>query len=911
MTASGERIAHYRLVRKLGAGGMGEVHRAVDEKIGRDVAIKLLPSHITRSDIQTRLVREAQAAGQLNHPGIVTVHDVGVWRQRVYLVMELVDGRSLTHLARGGMSPREAVAICAEAATALAAAHRRGILHRDIKPDNIMVTGDGRVKILDFGLAKLRAQAPSAPDLEAVAAESADATAATDATVEDAAMAATEVDSANGEVDRPIATPALDLTLMSPGQLTPGSSDPWESLTFAGSLLGTPAYMSPEQAASAPLDARSEVYSLGLVLYELVAGKRPLARESVKETLDAARAADIPPLPPGSAPRPVARLLARALAADPADRFADMDELAAELRAAAAALQPRWRRRALWLGSATLMAGGAAAIALVAARPATSSEKRTPPAAGSDFAVRATRALTVDPGCEEMPSFTPDGREILFDGRVGRDTEIQAITVDGKTRRRLTHSPGWDIGGTPSPDGRQVAYIHYSETSRELRVMGIEGDERAPPITIGPSRGFPTWTEGGALVYGDDSGRLWRVVPGAEPLRREKIGDLPADHIPVSLAWFPGGEIAVAVRLRSASTYLAPLGSLRPDGRFAFWQPPVTVSDCCGLRVDRSGRGLYYAALTADISSTLHWRPRGAGDPVVLAAVPAVTRGFGVAPAGDRLVLSGCNVNMRAGRIEGGEFHQLPRFPAGWEPNEFDLVDPGWMVMTSSRGGKPQIWRMTSDGEANLIVETGSRYPALSSDGLQLAWAGLEDDGGIHLRAMAGGPVKRLTTDASDDAPAFSHDQRRLFFMRTTPAGVRVHAVAIDGSGGAPPVSPSGVIAFAAARQRPLLAIEIARGERHELLVGPPGGPFDTVRLPGAQAETAISFADGERSILVAPHSNLLLAVDPQAPDAEPRVVWSASDDTLYHVRSAPSGELFAVVSTDEGDLFVVDGTFR
>src|SRR6188508_2288236 len=129
MTASGEHIAHYRLVRKLAEGGMGEVHRAVDERLGRDVAIKLLPSHVTQTDSQTRLLREAQAAGQLNHPGIVTVHDVGIWRQRVYLVMELVDGRSLSRAARDGMTVREAVALCAEAATALAAAHRRGILH--------------------------------------------------------------------------------------------------------------------------------------------------------------------------------------------------------------------------------------------------------------------------------------------------------------------------------------------------------------------------------------------------------------------------------------------------------------------------------------------------------------------------------------------------------------------------------------------------------------------------------------------------------------------------------------------------------------------------------------------------------------------------------------------------------------
>ena len=181
----------------------------------------------------------------------------------------------------------------------------------------------------------------------------------------------------------------------------------------------------------------------------------------------------------------------------------------------------------MWLGSVSAGGEGAAAIALVAARPGTSREDRTPPAAGSDFAVRATRALTVDPGCEEWPSFTSDGREILFDGRVGRDTEIQAITVDGKTRRRLTHSPGWDIGGIPSPDGRQVAYIHYGESGRELRLMGIEGTRRRRRSRSGRSRTAHRDPDG-ALVWRRLQG-LGGVVPGAPPLAGE-AGQLRPTH---------------------------------------------------------------------------------------------------------------------------------------------------------------------------------------------------------------------------------------------------------------------------------------------------------------------------------------------------------------------------------------------
>jgi predicted Ser/Thr protein kinase len=876
---TGERIAHYRLVRKLGAGGMGEVHRAVDERLGREVAIKLLPAHVTRSDVQTRLLREAQAAGQLNHPGIVTVHDVGVWRQRVYLVMELVEGRSLASAAREGMTVREAVRICTEAATAMAAAHKRGILHRDIKPDNIMLTSDGRVKILDFGLAKLRAEAP----VSMLAIDDAPA---------DVAIGPT--------LAGPDSTPGLDPTMLSPSPLGPDSSveSPWASLTFAGSLLGTPAYMSPEQAAAAPLDARSDVYSLGLVLYELVSGKRPLVRDSVNETLDAARAADVPPL--DSAPRPLARLLSRALAAAPADRFADMDAFAAELAAVSAALTPRWRKRALLGAGAAVLAGGAATVAIAAVGGERAPEPR------ADFVVRATRSLTIDPGCEELPAFTPDGREILYDGEVDRDTEILAITPDGKTRRRLTHSPGWDIGAAPSPDGRRVAYIHYGDRGRELRVMGIEGDKAGEPIAIGPSRGFPAWTRDGELIYGDDSGRLLRVALDRTPVRPEPIIELPPDHIAVQIGAFADGEIIASAKSRAETSSLVQIGRARPGGRLQLDQPPLTISDCCDVRPDRAGRGFYFVALSPSNYSVLHWRARDGGAPIALDQVATVQRGFDVAPAGDRVALSSCFQEGLIGVIEDGELVPLPRMDPNWNPASIDVIDRDRIVISSPRSGRPQIWRLVR-GQPELLVEESSRSPALSPDGNRLAWTGI-DTPGIHLRALAGGPVARLTDDASDDSPAFAHDGSRLYFVRTGADGARVHAVAADGSGPAQPVSPTGVITFAVDPGRDRIALIIARGEVRELQLGPPGGPFETIPVPGAETMGLVAFAGDE--LLVAPRVSLLLALAPGG-RGEPRVVWSGSDDMLMQVRASRGGELYALVSSDEGDLYLIDGAFR
>ena len=236
----GELIDHYRLVSLVGAGGMGEVYRAIDERLQRDVAIKVLPHSSEPAHREAQLLREAQAASHLNHPGIVTIHDVGRWGDRTYIVMELVDGRRLSELAQTGIGASQAVALCRQAAEAMAVAHERGILHRDIKPDNLMVTRDDRVKILDFGVAK----------------------------VYDSNASVDSQPAAGPEDDTEPAAPA-PLAGIPPGEGFGGTvalhprTPATISVTRTGALLGTPAYMSPEQAAGASVDERSEVYKIG------------------------------------------------------------------------------------------------------------------------------------------------------------------------------------------------------------------------------------------------------------------------------------------------------------------------------------------------------------------------------------------------------------------------------------------------------------------------------------------------------------------------------------------------------------------------------------------------------------------------------------------------------------------------
>jgi predicted ATPase len=268
---AGARLGPYEVCGLLAAGGMGEVYRARDTRLGREVALKTLPEALARDAARVaRLEREARAASALNHPHIVTVYDLGASGEHRYIAMELVEGRSVRVLLDLGPLPVERLlAIGAQVADALAAAHERGIVHRDLKPENVMLTPDGRAKVLDFGLARFSAE--------------------------------DGLDSAAGT----------------------------RSLTASGVVMGTVAYMSPEQAQGRPLDFRTDQFSLGVMLYEMAAGRRPFDQANGAETIAAILRDDPPPLT--DVPQPLLWLIERCLAKSPAERYASTRELAEEL----------------------------------------------------------------------------------------------------------------------------------------------------------------------------------------------------------------------------------------------------------------------------------------------------------------------------------------------------------------------------------------------------------------------------------------------------------------------------------------------------------------------------------------------------------------------------------------------------
>ena len=279
----GTSLKHYRIVERIGEGGMGVVYGAHDAHLDRTVAIKVLrPEAMEDAERKWRFVREAKAASALNHPNIVTIHDIDNDAGVDFMVMEHVDGSSLDRLIpRTGMPVEQAVEYGEQIASALGAAHGAGIIHRDIKPANVMVGAGGRVKVLDFGLAKL-------VEREAPMGSTTDST-ATAATV--------------------------------------------EARTRQGAILGTIAYMSPEQAQGKPLDARSDVFSLGSVLYEMLAGRRPFQGDSHLLTLTAILRDPPPPLSSvrSDVPPELQRLIARSLEKRPDDRYPSASEIAAEM----------------------------------------------------------------------------------------------------------------------------------------------------------------------------------------------------------------------------------------------------------------------------------------------------------------------------------------------------------------------------------------------------------------------------------------------------------------------------------------------------------------------------------------------------------------------------------------------------
>ena len=381
--AVGTRLGPYEILAPIGAGGMGEVYRARDTRLHRDVAIKILPEAFgSDPDRRARFEREARAVAALSHPGILAIHDFGTDGRITYAVTELLDGSTLrARLDAGPIPPRKVVEIGAQVAGAVGAAHDKGIVHRDIKPENLFVTNDGRVKVLDFGLAK--APGPAGPSATA-----------------DATMT--------------------------------------QAHTDAGIVLGTVGYMSPEQVRALPADHRSDIFSIGVVLYEMLTGRRPFGGASTVETMNAILKEDPAPIAAADSVAPALRhIVDHCLEKEPAERFQSARDLAFALQqlspasassGASAAIEAAPRRRLLSLWKA---AGLIALLAAVFAAGWMAAPRDVPTAL-------AFRRLTFRPGNLLRARFSPDGKTVVYSASwEGGPPAIYTVRTDGGDSREL------------------------------------------------------------------------------------------------------------------------------------------------------------------------------------------------------------------------------------------------------------------------------------------------------------------------------------------------------------------------------------------------------------------------------------------------------------------------------------------
>jgi serine/threonine protein kinase len=532
----GQTFLHYRIVEKIGEGGMGAVYKAVDSHLDRPVAVKVLPpGKMADPERKARFVQEAKAASALRHPNIVVIHDIASDRDRDFIVMELIEGQPLEDLiGRKGLKLAEALGYAVQIADGLAKAHAAGIVHRDLKPTNVMVTADGLVKILDFGLAKLTETAPSSG---------------------------------------PGPTMTLDADA--------------KPRTEEGYIVGTAAYMSPEQAEGRKVDARSDIFSFGSVLYEMLTGRKAFGRESQMKTLAAILTEEPKPASAVSeaVPPELERVITRCLRKDPQRRWQTMSDLKVALQdlkedsesgKLQATVPPRegHGRHIRIAAAAVLLAGAVLVAALVLFKPKGPLEYDIIPQTldnglsamptlapkgdlmayvsdrqgngNLDIWVRQVSGgeplrLTDHPADDWFPTFSPDGSKIAF--RSERDGGgiylIDALAVGGDPRRLA------DRGYAPqfSPDGQWIAYFVLPGSLDPLQykvyIVSPKGGEPRPVLA---GFRFNSVAVGGSLVWSPDSRSLlfsgqppgdrqasdWWVAPidGGEPVRTRGLENL-------------------------------------------------------------------------------------------------------------------------------------------------------------------------------------------------------------------------------------------------------------------------------------------------------------------------------------------------------------------------------------------------
>ncbi|MGI8785542.1 MAG: protein kinase domain-containing protein [Acidobacteriota bacterium] len=724
----GTRFGPYEITALLGAGGMGEVYRAHDTRLGREVALKVLPSRFASDpDRMRRFDQEARAAGMLNHPNILSVYDLGATSEAPYVVSELLDGETLAErLARGPVAPRKATDYGIQIARGLAAAHERGIVHRDLKPANLFLTRDGQVKILDFGLAKLTQQ-ESQPDAATVA---------------------------------PTRPPETEL----------------------GMVLGTAGYMSPEQVRGQRADQRSDLFALGAILYEMLSGQRAFQGASTVETMTAILNQD--PAEFSDARQPVSpaldRIVRRCLEKNPEERLQSARDLvfaledsssssSSKLSAAPTAHTPLGK-----IAAVALFVLGAFALGWFL-RPATSGGSDAP-----KFA-RVVR-LVATPEREFSPAISPDGKWIAYLSEKSGKLDLWVKFVAGGDAVNLTANSNLQLfrrqhvcGLEISPDGSTIAFGAYrADEPESLRsVWTIPAPLGGVPRRMIAGRLGLRWSpDGERVVYlavGGTTGDTLYVAEADGANERELLkpqGGMHA-HWPI---WSDDGQWIYFIYTIAANN-LEPSEIFRIRAEGGLPEPVVRTSRRALYPVPlQNPSALLYSANPDSEELNLWWQPLGARTP------ERITTGVGdygearVAPDGSLV----CTLS---------EIRQsLIQFRLGANPPETRAITSGYMgdldpslsprgdqlAFSSSRSGHRKLWICKVDGSNQRPLTTGTdldERPAFSPDGSRIAFVSSRGgQRGIWLISPEGGTASLLAKAAVLDNLSWSPDGREIVF---------------------------------------------------------------------------------------------------------------------------------------------------
>jgi serine/threonine protein kinase/Tol biopolymer transport system component len=699
----GQTISHYRILEKLGGGGMGVVYKAEDTKLGRTIALKVLPpERVADPNRKRRFIQEARAASALNHPNIITIYDIDEAEGVHFIAMEYVAGKTLERLiTRHGLGLNEALKYAVQMAAALAKAHSAGIVHRDLKPTNVMVTDDGLVKVLDFGLAKLTEAVPT------------------------------------GEAE----------TVATVGPTTE-----------EGTIVGTVGYMSPEQAEGKPVDARSDIFSFGSVLYEMLTGERAFRGETRVSTIAAILREEPKPLSQVAEglPRELERLVKRCLRKDPAQRFQHMDDLNVALMelkqesdsgelAEAAAVAPLYERRPWFAGHRPALHGGLAAIVVLAAAAVLAYWLTHRPLVPPSQPLQPTHRQITFVGDASFPAISPDGSFVAYVVKQEGSSEQQKVMVQDLA------------GGQPIEVSKGLTYVsslRWSPDGSKLALSTGHGIFIVPRLG-GEPRYYKSWMS--ALCWSPDGSRIAGTVTPT-PKQLYFLDVVTGEEKSISLSgtfdwtmdvdWSPtGGHLLFLTIGGGKST----VWTIKPDGsdqKEAFSGDREILSP----RWSANGEAIYYGLATEP--------------PELWKIVLSAQTGKPLGPA----------VRLLAGLEVGPYFtvsRQGARLLCTRGPNYSNL----WLA-TPSPEGKMATRALTSGtssyGEAQI-----------SPDGKQIAISKRDPGTGranLFVMPTEGGPQRQVTFSKADaTSPAWSPDGSEIAFAQQGENGVKVWRVSSAG----------------------------------------------------------------------------------------------------------------------------------